>query len=472
MKKVIITVAMIIVLLPSTFAQFMQGSLIGWPNTVSQSTVKSTAYKIVSDATYYYALTGDQGIWRIPKANIATGTWTSYNSGLPAAGLINGFPYYAIGDIEISGGYLWVSCSASGNNTQKIYRALLTSSSFTNITPSTALLANVNYIFKAVGSYMYMLNSYTNTLIDIRYTPNGTIAWSTLTINPGGVTPDFVYSFNAVTLPGRYDLNICSSNGLFVKGLSSTGAPTGGQGQSTSLAQCTAIDFLYNSSGVFTWAYLIQRVPTTPGHTSPLNILRIPSGSGTAQSVTMPTPSALGGTITSLAAWSGNPHFGVQSGSSALSAVLYRGDVNATNYVVSNFCGGAGGGGVSNTTGTTCMYGDGTTRLLAGEAANGVWFTTNLACKNSGTTGVDEVAEESLTVYPVPARDELTINYSTVDGTQPEIALYDLQGRLVNAPINYIGKGEAKMNVSSLDRGMYLLSYNNGTKITKRIVVE
>jgi hypothetical protein len=471
MKKIIITMALLIVLLPSTFAQFVQSSQIGWPNVLVGSG-KCTPFKIVSDATYYYVIATDQGIWRIPKASIATGTWSAYNAGLPSAGLIGGFPSYSISDIEISGGYMYAACKVSGNATQKIYRALLTSGTFTDITPMTALLPNVYYIFKAVGSYVYMLNSNTNTLIDIRYTLNSTTAWSTLTINPSGMTPDFVYSYNAVTLSGRFDLNICSSNGLFTQGLSSTGAPTGGQGVSTSFANCTAIDYIY-SGGALSWIYLIKRVTTIGSGNAPLSILRAPAGSGTAQSVTMPNIGALSAQITSLATWNGNAHFGIQNIlGTAIPAVLYKGDASATNYVVSNFCGGAGGGGVSGTAGTTCMYSDGATRLLAGEYGNGVWYTTNLACKNSGATGVDEIAEETLNIYPVPARNELTINYSSVDAAQPEITLYDLQGRLVNAPINHVSKGEAKMNVTSLDKGMYLLSYNNGTKITKRIVVE
>lgn len=477
MKRIFFAVAFAMCLSLSSFAQFFPASSTGWPNNLLYPYTVATANKIVAYGSNYYVATPDRGILTIPKSTIGSGTWTTFNNGIPIAGLDpNALPFYSIYDMAISGNYMYILCAKSGFTSEFVYRADMTAGTptFTSVNPSTSLLSGESYNLKAVGSYVYLCNVYGASTIDIRYTLNTTTTWSTLALAPGGVSPARIYSINALTLSGRWDIHFCCSNGLFIQGTGSTGAPTGGTAQQTSYGDCPLIEYVYNSSGTFTWAYLSQNVLVSPGHYAPGKIVRVASGSSTPSAVTM-TPSnttTSGLNISALATWNGNAHFGVIGTSgSAVSAILYKGDNTANNYVVSNFCGGSGGG-VSGTVGTTCMYADGTTSLLAGVYGHVPFYTTNLSCKTDETTGIEEVEGLKLKVYPVPAMNELTVSYSGNAGdSKPAISLYDMQGRQQSVQVDY-SIDEAKINTAALARGVYMLEFNNGTRMTKQVVIE
>lgn len=479
MKKIFFLIATAIICSTVSQAQFVQGSLTNWPNKVTSPLFRSSANKIVSDGTYYYVATEEQGIQRITRTGLSTAAaWGALNSGLPQQSIYMGTPVYGVMDIEVCGNYLYAICWLSGSSVPGIYRADITSPlpSFTSVSPATPLVSNHAYCIKSVGSYVYISDINVFTTSDIRYSVGNTatVSWSALSLSPGGNIPNGVYSINALVLGTRWDIHFCSHNGLFIQGSNTVGAPTGGQGFVAGLADCPRIEYLYNGSGTFTYAYLSQMYTYSPGHMAPAMIQRIPAGSGTLLPITMTPANTLtsgAGQITSLATWNGNAHFGVEATSGSTTTILYKGDNTANNYLASTFCSGSGNVPATATAGTVCMYSDGTIRLLAGQYSNGVWYTTNAACKDA-FTGIDELAPDEIKVYPVPATSELTLQYGSEADTEPAVAIYDMQGRVQNAEAVKTHAGEYKIDVSSLSRGVYTLEFTNGQRITKRIMID
>jgi len=52
------------------------------------------------------------------------------------------------------------------------------------------------------------------------------------------------------------------------------------------------------------------------------------------------------------------------------------------------------------------------------------------------------------------------------------IRMFDLQGRQQMIDVYSDVLGKAKLNLSNLCKGVYILELNNGGKITKRVIVE
>ena len=71
-------------------------------------------------------------------------------------------------------------------------------------------------------------------------------------------------------------------------------------------------------------------------------------------------------------------------------------------------------------------------------------------------TGINEINENSLSMFPNPVTNELTINNISKNST---ISIYDLNGRLI---INKISKSEIeKIDVSNLTNGIYLIKVSD-----------
>lgn len=84
-----------------------------------------------------------------------------------------------------------------------------------------------------------------------------------------------------------------------------------------------------------------------------------------------------------------------------------------------------------------------------------------------GVTELSEVApEEGLSMFPVPARDRLTLRWSTPLATAAELTLVDLQGRQVKQTSVSPGQAQYQWNVATISAGLYLLRVNQGGKST------
>jgi hypothetical protein len=103
------------------------------------------------------------------------------------------------------------------------------------------------------------------------------------------------------------------------------------------------------------------------------------------------------------------------------------------------------------------------------------YFQVNTACKKSNFTSptgiatADEVNE--IQIFPVPASHELNIVFADNGNTSHSIQLYDMQGRLQSIPTSIEIGGRAKMDVTSLSKGIYSL-HVNGQKVGKKVVIE
>ena len=104
---------------------------------------------------------------------------------------------------------------------------------------------------------------------------------------------------------------------------------------------------------------------------------------------------------------------------------------------------------------------------IAGQASDPV-SSNNTACitVSRGTTGINEVAEGEVNVYPNPATT--VINIDNAEGAQ--ISLFDINGRMISN-INSASANQT-IDASNLAKGMYIVRIANGNNvITKKVNV-
>ena len=90
---------------------------------------------------------------------------------------------------------------------------------------------------------------------------------------------------------------------------------------------------------------------------------------------------------------------------------------------------------------------------------------------NTGTImGINNIENENtLSVYPNPASENITINY-TSSSKNTSLKIYDATGRLVKNMEN-IKSGESTINISELESGLFLINLQDGNNsITKRFI--
>ena len=76
----------------------------------------------------------------------------------------------------------------------------------------------------------------------------------------------------------------------------------------------------------------------------------------------------------------------------------------------------------------------------------------------SGKVGWQQLSDSEILVYPNPVLNELTVSAGDESGSK-NLMLYNMQGKLVLSKI--ITGAEAKINLESLTKGIYLLSISN-----------
>ena len=90
--------------------------------------------------------------------------------------------------------------------------------------------------------------------------------------------------------------------------------------------------------------------------------------------------------------------------------------------------------------------------------------------------GVDEFSlENTFSVYPNPNNGEFTIEFNASNSGDVNIDVYDIRGRSVYNKLyeNSSNRFTEKINLGSVQSGMYLLNVNDGNRtITKKIIVE
>lgn len=99
-----------------------------------------------------------------------------------------------------------------------------------------------------------------------------------------------------------------------------------------------------------------------------------------------------------------------------------------------------------------------------------VMYLDNIVVKAiGGTAGREDFAANSFSVYPNPSNDILNID-NTANALMQDISITDMNGRTVKT-IKLNGESSAKVNVSNLNTGIYMMSIKSdkGT-VTKKII--
>ncbi len=97
------------------------------------------------------------------------------------------------------------------------------------------------------------------------------------------------------------------------------------------------------------------------------------------------------------------------------------------------------------------------------DNVSGNYYTGSFAAIRSitmGITGIGTVNGGNIDMYPNPATDMVYISLSNVDNTEATVVIYDTEGRQV---INQVFNGQAELNVSSLEGGIYFVKINTNT---------
>lgn len=83
--------------------------------------------------------------------------------------------------------------------------------------------------------------------------------------------------------------------------------------------------------------------------------------------------------------------------------------------------------------------------------------------KTDGTVNVDEMAVSKIGIYPNPASETICIKNLTEPST---VKIYNAEGKLLLT--SDVHSGSDKINVSHLNRGLYLISVNNNNRLVTR----
>jgi hypothetical protein len=122
---------------------------------------------------------------------------------------------------------------------------------------------------------------------------------------------------------------------------------------------------------------------------------------------------------------------------------------------------------------------------VCGESTSVKWFSDNISgCRIrgdkgdkglEGEAGLGEASAENpigFTVYPNPASTELNILWDTNSDEATSIRMFDVTGREVLVATKAKGLGEARLDVSGLVKGIYVVELNNGTRSIQRVVID
>jgi hypothetical protein len=94
----------------------------------------------------------------------------------------------------------------------------------------------------------------------------------------------------------------------------------------------------------------------------------------------------------------------------------------------------------------------------------------------TGTVGIDESdLNDAISLMPNPVSDQLTIQFNNFSGDQINVEMTNVQGQVVysNQFVDISSKGSRLIDVSSLNRGMYIVKFTTENEvIAKQIIVQ
>jgi hypothetical protein len=94
-------------------------------------------------------------------------------------------------------------------------------------------------------------------------------------------------------------------------------------------------------------------------------------------------------------------------------------------------------------------------------------------CKDEAITSIDDAQiKEGWIAFPNPVSNLLNILWEGNDDNMPSLKLFDLQGKEVMVPIVLANKGNIQLGLNNLNKGVYMLEFNNGKKEYQKVIVE
>jgi hypothetical protein len=98
-------------------------------------------------------------------------------------------------------------------------------------------------------------------------------------------------------------------------------------------------------------------------------------------------------------------------------------------------------------------------------------------CSSVSANALSSFDEDSLTIYPNPAKDYLKIELKSDDSVMPLIRLIDLTGKVIlKLDRNFSREPElhkAELNISKLNSGIYFVKVIQGeSTYTKKLIVK
>ena len=112
----------------------------------------------------------------------------------------------------------------------------------------------------------------------------------------------------------------------------------------------------------------------------------------------------------------------------------------------------------------------GATGILTSSNVNTIGFFLN-SDSNSILSIEEELLNANISVFPNPTQEQCYISNNTTNG-ETSFTFYTITGQLVHT-INLLPKTNTKINVTDWFSGIYIMkATNNGTSITKKIIIE
>ncbi len=87
------------------------------------------------------------------------------------------------------------------------------------------------------------------------------------------------------------------------------------------------------------------------------------------------------------------------------------------------------------------------------------------------STGLDELENDEVFIYPNPAKDFINISIENSDAQDMRVDLLDMQGK--NILTFSVGSGINNISTANLDKGIYLVKISNPDYVSvERLVIE
>jgi len=89
----------------------------------------------------------------------------------------------------------------------------------------------------------------------------------------------------------------------------------------------------------------------------------------------------------------------------------------------------------------------------------------------SGTTGIAEMAKETIFIYPNPANDILTLNFDNGNNADLTLNIYNITGELVRSET--LRQNQQQINIGELSNGIYMVEIkSNGWSENQKLIIQ